>query len=85
MDAGATQGITTQAEQPDLASVSYNYPYPSTGLPQATTYVHGALTNDIRFWITKLDMGGGDKNYRVTVYSGSSRQLWINVAVHRRD
>ncbi|MBM4320822.1 MAG: hypothetical protein FJ125_12930 [Deltaproteobacteria bacterium] len=85
MDPGTTQDITTQAEQPDLVSVSYNYPDPGTGLPQATTYGRGALTSDIRYWITKLDMGGGNKDYRVTVYNGSASQLWINVAVHRRD
>ncbi len=85
MDPGTSQVITTQAEQPDLVSVSYNYPDAGTGLPQATTYGRGQLTADLRYWITKIDMGGGDKDYRITVSNDSASQLWVNVAVHRRD
>jgi len=85
MDPGVQQIITTQAEQPDLVTVSYNYPDAGTGLPQATTYVRGNLTTDIRYWITKIDLGGGDKDYRITVHNQSASQLWINVAVYRRD
>ena len=85
MDPGVSQVITTQAEQPDLVTVSYNYPDAGTGLPQATTYVRGNLTTDIRYWITKIDLGGGDKDYRITVSNDSASQLWVNVAVHRRD
>ena len=85
MDAGTSQVITTQSEQPDLVSVSYNYPDAGTGLPQSTTYARGNLTNEIRYWITKIDQGGGDKDYRITVSNDSASQLWVNVAVHRRD
>ncbi|PIE65592.1 MAG: hypothetical protein CSA24_02415 [Deltaproteobacteria bacterium] len=85
MDAGASQVITTQSEQPDLVSVSYNYPDAGTGLPQSTTYARGNLTNELRYWITKIDQGGGDKDYRITVSNASASQLWVNVAVHRRD
>ena len=85
MDPGTSQVITTQAEQPDLVSVSYNYPDGATGLPQATTYGRGNLTADLRYWITKIDLGGGNKDYRITVSNDSASQLWVNVAVHRRD
>ncbi|MCA9561735.1 MAG: hypothetical protein KC583_24475, partial [Myxococcales bacterium] len=84
MDPGTSQVITTQNTQPDLVSVSYNYP-DADGLPQATTYARGNLTNNIRYWITKIDLGGGDKDYRVTVSNDSAEQLWVNVAIHRRD
>lgn len=56
-----------------------------TSCAQATTYVYGALTPDLRCWVTKIDMGGGDKDYRITVRNNSSYQLWINVAAYRRD
>lgn len=85
MDPGTSQVITTQSQQPDLVTVSYNYPDGATGLPQATTYGRGQLTADLRYWITKIDQGGGDKDYRITVSNDSASQLWVNVAVHRRD
>ena len=84
MDAGTSETITTQSQQPDLVSVSYNYP-DGVGLPQSTTYARGSLTPDLRYWITKIDQGGGDKDYRITVSNDSASQLWVNVAVHRRD
>ena len=85
MDPGTSQVITTQDTQPDLVSVSYNYPDAGTGLPQSTTYARGNLTADLRYWITKIDLGGGDKDYRITVSNDSAEQLWVNVAIHRRD
>jgi len=85
MDPGTSEIVTTQSQQPDLVSVSYNYPDGGTGLPQTTTYARGNLTNDLRYWITKIDQGGGDKDYRITVSNDSASQLWVNVAVHRRD
>jgi len=85
MDAGTSQVITTQDFRPELVTISYAYPDGSSGLPQATTYARGALTNDLRYWITKLTQGGGDKDYRLTVSNGSSNQLWVFVAIHRSD
>ena len=82
-DPGDQKVITTLEDAPDLVTVSYNYP-DSYDLPQATTYVNGALTPDIRCWVTKIDMGGGDKDYRITVRNGSSSKLWINVAAYGR-
>ena len=43
-------------------TVSYNY-LDASSLPQATTYIRGNLTNDIRAWVMKQDTGGGDKDY----------------------
>ena len=85
LDAGVQQVITTLSSQPDLVTVSYNYPDPGSGLPQATTYGRGALTSDLRYWITKNDVGGGDKEYEITVLNESTVELWVNVAVDRRD
>jgi len=66
-------------------TVTYNYPDPVTGLPQATTYVRGSRTAELHYWITKLNLGGGDKDYEVRVNNQSTYQLWVNVAAYRRD
>ncbi|MFH1690577.1 MAG: hypothetical protein ABIE42_10145, partial [Candidatus Eisenbacteria bacterium] len=71
--------VTTLQDRPDLVTVSYNYL--SSGLPQATTYVRGALTDDIRYWVTKQG-GSGDKEYQLTVRSESTSQLYINIAAY---
>ena len=84
MDPGVSTLITTLSEQPDLVTVTYNYPESATGLPQATTYVRGNLTPDLRYWITKLNLGGGDKDYEIRVHNQSASQLWVNVAAYRR-
>ena len=85
LDPGQSKDVTTLADQPDLVTVSYNYPDPSSGLPQATTYVRGDRTADIRCWVTKIDQGGGDKDYRITIRNQSAVQLWINVAAYARS
>jgi hypothetical protein len=79
-NAGESKLLTTLADRPDLVTVSYNYL--SSGLPQATTYVRGALTADIRYWVTKQS-SGGDKDYDLTVHNSTSSQLYINVAAYR--
>ena len=85
MDPADSTLITTLADQPDLVTVTYNYPDPGTGLPQATTYVRGSRTAELHYWITKLNLGGGDKDYEVRVNNQSTYQLWVNVAAYRRD
>lgn len=72
--------MTTLEDRPDLVTVSYNYL--SSGVPQATTYIRGALTADIRAWVTKQS-AGGDKDYQITVQNLSSPELYINVAAYR--
>ena len=78
--AGESKVMTTLADRPDLVTVSYNYL--SSGVPQATTYIRGALTADIRAWVTKQS-AGGDKDYQITVQNLSSSELYINVAAYR--
>jgi hypothetical protein len=46
--------------------------------------VRGNLTPDLRYWITKLNLGGGDKDYEIRVHNQSASQLWVNVAAYRR-
>ena len=78
--AGQSKVLTTLADRPDLVTLSYNYL--SGGLPQATTYIRGALTADVRAWVTKQTVGG-DKDYQVTVQNLSSSELYINVAAYQ--
>ncbi|GAB5546838.1 MAG: hypothetical protein SangKO_065980 [Sandaracinaceae bacterium] len=78
--AGQSRVMTTLEDRPDLVTVSYNYL--SSGVPQATTYIRGALTPDIRAWVTKQS-ASGDKDYQVTVQNLSSSELYINVAAYR--
>ena len=85
LDPSTQQDVTTLVDSPDIITVSYNYIDSGSGLPQATTYVYGALTPDLRCWVTKIDQGGGDKDFRITVRNNSSNQLWVNVAAYRRD
>ncbi len=78
--AGQSRVMTTLEDRPDLVTVSYNYL--SSGVPQATTYIRGALTADIRAWVTKQS-ASGDKDYQITVQNLSSSELYINVAAYR--
>jgi len=78
--AGESKVMTTLADRPDLVTVSYNTL--SSGVPQATTYIRGALTADIRAWVTKQS-AGGDKDYQITVQNLSASELYINVAAYR--
>jgi hypothetical protein len=52
-------------------TVSYNYL--SSGIPQSTTYIKGALSDDIRAWVTKQS-ASGDK--RSTSCSRMSAFSW---------
>ena len=72
--------VTMLTERPDLITVSYNYL--SDGVPQATTYVRGTLSGDIRAWVTKRS-AGGDKDYEVTVQNLTGNELYISVAAYR--
>lgn len=78
--AGQSKTVTTLADRPDLVTVSYNYL--SSGIPQSTTYIKGALSDDIRAWVTKQS-ASGDKDYVVTVQNLSATDLYINVAAYR--
>jgi hypothetical protein len=78
--AGQSRVMTTLADRPDLVTVSYNYM--SSGVPQATTYIRGALTADIRAWVTEQS-ASGDKDYQITVQNLSSSELYVNVAAYR--
>ncbi len=80
-NAGQSRTLVTLADRPDLVTVSYNYV--SGGAVEATTYVSGALSASIRAWVTKQNVGGGDKDYQITVQNLSSSQLYINVAAYR--
>jgi hypothetical protein len=51
-------------------------------LDQATTYVRGTLSGDIRVWVTKRS-AGGDKDYEVTVQNLTGNELYISVAAYR--
>src|SRR5690606_28173940 len=79
-DPGQSRLVTTLEDRPDLVTYSYNYL--SSGLPQATTYVRGSLSDQIRVWVTKVS-SSGDKDYQVTVQNQSSTQLYIHVAAYR--
>jgi hypothetical protein len=72
--------VTTLSERPDLITIAYNYI--ENGFPQATTYVRGGLSNDIRIWVTKRTPGG-DKDYEVTVHNSTLSELFISVAAYR--
>jgi tRNA G10 N-methylase Trm11 len=78
--AGQSKTVTTLADRPDLVTVSYNYL--SSGIPQSTTYIKGALSDDIRAWVTKQS-ASGDKDYVVTVQNLSATDLYINIAAYR--
>ena len=79
-DPGQSRVVTTLPDRPDLVTYSYNHL--TSGLPQATTYIRGALSEQIRAWVTKVS-ASGDKDYRVTIQNQSSSQLYINVAAYR--
>lgn len=80
--AGETQEAGTLDNQPNLISVGYSYIDAATGYPESTVYARGALTNDIRVWMTKVDMGGGEKDYTVTVRNDSTWELFIVVTAY---
>ena len=65
-----------------MVSVAYAYIDSGTGYPESTVYVRGALTDQIRVWMTKVDMGGGEKGYTVTVRNDSTRELFIVVTAY---
>jgi hypothetical protein len=79
-DPGQSRLVTTLPDRPDLVTYSYNYL--TSGLPQATTYIRGVLSEQIRAWVTKVS-ASGDKDYQVTIQNQSSSQLYINVAAYR--
>lgn len=78
---GSQQDAGTLPTQPNLIAVGYSYMDGATGYPEPTVYAQGALTNDIRVWMTKVE-SGGDKDYTVTVRNGSSTELFIVVTVY---
>ena len=80
--AGETQEAGTLDNQPNLISVGYSYMDPATGYPESTVYARGALTNDIRVWMTKVELGGGEKDYTVSVRNDSTWELFIVVTAY---
>ena len=84
IESGQTVLVKTLAERPDLIAVSYNR-YDSSGSAQATTYIRGTATPDLHARVTKVDSGGGDKDYQVRVFNNSSAPLYVHTAVYGRE
>jgi hypothetical protein len=83
-DPSQSRDVTVLAVKPDLVTTAYNF-ITSQGLPEATTYVQGALSPSLRCWVTKLSSGGGPKTYRITVANTSSQRLYVSVAAYARS
>ena len=75
--------LVTLADRPDFVTVSYNLV--TNGVPEATTYVVGPLSSLVRCWVTKVNVGNNDKDYRITVHNTSTRQLYVSVAAYRSN
>ncbi len=84
MDPGSSIDFTTLLDRPDLVTISYNH-LDASNLPQATTYIRGQLSDDLRLWVTKLDQGDDDKDYRITAQNLSAEKLYVTVTAYRRD
>jgi hypothetical protein len=82
-DPSQERALVTLADRPDVIALSYNY-LDASGVPEATTYVAGSHTPELRCRVTKIDRGGGDKDFQVFVQNGATTRLWLNVAVYAR-
>ena len=76
--------VTTLSERPDLVAVSYNL-YNSSNQVEASTFVRGLRSPDLRYWVTKVDSGGGDKTYEVRVFNNNSVPLYVQTSIYGRD
>ena len=82
--ANELQHYTTLSDPPDLVTTVYAYD-DGSGSPEATSYLNGQYSADIRVWVTKIDMGGGDKDYRISVRNMSTESLHVKVTAYTRD
>jgi len=79
LNAGDSQLYTTLDDFPHVIECAYNY-VGTNGWPEATTYVQGALSSQLRCWMTKVS-GGSD--CELWVRNTSSEQLFITVGAYR--
>jgi hypothetical protein len=84
INTGQTVKLTTLPERPDLVAVSYNR-FDSGGAPLATTYVRGTNSAQLRAHVTKVDNGGGQKDFEVFVFNNTGDDLMVNTSVYGRD
>ncbi len=81
LNAGETKRYTTLDDFPHVIELAYNY-VGSNGWPEATTYVQGSLTSQVRCWMTKVTVSGG-YDCELWVQNTSSYQLFITVGAYR--
>jgi hypothetical protein len=81
LNAGESRLYTTLDDFPHVIECAYNY-VGTNGWPEATTYVQGALSSQIRCWMTKVTVSGGT-DCELWVRNTSSEQLFITVGAYR--
>ena len=81
LNAGESKRYTTLDDFPHVIELAYNY-VGTNGWPEATTYVQGSLTSQIRCWMTKVSVSGG-YDCELWVQNTSSYQLFITVGAYR--
>ena len=77
---GETTLLKTLGEPPELVTVSYNYL--NSGVPEATTYVHGVHSVDLHAWVTKVKNGDEDKDYQLFVQNLAAEDLLVSVGAY---
>ncbi len=78
LNAGDSQLYTTLGDFPHVIEIAYNY-VGSNGWPEQTTYVQGALSSEVRCWMTKVN--GSD--CELWVSNSSNYHLFITVGAYR--
>ena len=80
--AGESMKYGTIDDYPHVAVLAYNY-VASNGWPEATSYLQGALSSQLRCWITKVNQVGNNYDCEVWVQNQSSYQLFVTVGAYR--
>jgi hypothetical protein len=79
---GETKAITTFHDRPALIALAYSHV--NDGVPEATTFLNGVLTSQLRYWLTKVNRDG-DKDYTLSVQNLSSYHLHVYITAYRMD
>ncbi len=81
LNSGESRKYTTLDDFPHVIELAYNY-VSSNGFPEATTYVQGSLSSQVRCWMTKVTVSGG-YDCELWIQNVSSYQLFITVGAYR--
>jgi len=82
LNANESKKYTTLDDFPHVVEIAYNY-VNSNGWPEATTYVQGALSSQVRCWMTKVNLGNGNYDCELWVQNLYSAALFITVGAYR--